>query len=126
MSTVVDTVSFLHRVNDVLEKVGYRGGYQFAAAIDNDDSVTGRVYVELWHWREDADNPGVLAWGSGGKRFLSPTMTDSEIVRTCLGAALSYEEHEVREFFTYRGRRIYGPHLDVEALVEIADRVDFR
>jgi hypothetical protein len=120
MSTEVEANAFLVRAAIVVGRIRYRDGYQFH--VDHD---RGRVYVELWHWRPDAVT-GEMGWGSGGKRFLQPTMTDSDIVRTCLGAALSYEEHEVREFFTYKGARIYGPHLDVEALVEIADRVDFR
>jgi hypothetical protein len=117
-------VSFLDRVRDVVGRVGYREGYRWEVGTEPAHPF-GPVFIELQHWRPDAVT-GEFAWGGGGRRFLSPDMNDSEIVRTCLGAALSYEEHEVREFFTYKGARVFGPHLDVEALVEVADRVDFR
>ena len=67
---------------------------------------------------------GEYGTGRGGQRLLHPGQSDSSIVRTALSAFLAYEEHEVREAFTYRGKRIYGPHVDVEALVEVADRIE--
>ncbi|NOS72036.1 MAG: hypothetical protein HOP33_19175 [Verrucomicrobia bacterium] len=52
------------------------------------------------------------------KWLLSEHMTRSEIVATALKCVLTSEEHEAREDFLYRGQRIFGPHLDVEELVE--------
>ena len=54
-------------------------------------------------------------WG-GRKWRMSMHMTRSEIVQTALKAVLTAEEHEARERFLYRGRAVFGPHLDVEAL----------
>ena len=51
------------------------------------------------------------------KWVLSPHMTDSEIVQTAFKCAHTSMEHRTREHFTYRGRRIFGPHFDVEDLV---------
>lgn len=59
---------------------------------------------------------------SGRKWLISPHMTRSEVVQTALKAVLTAEEHEARELFTYRGRAIFGPHFDVEQLVELCDR----
>ena len=59
---------------------------------------------------------------AGRKWRLSPHMTDSEIVGTALKAVLTAEEHEARENFLYRGRPIFGPHLDVDQLWELAGR----
>lgn len=50
---------------------------------------------------------------------LSIHMTNSELVQTALKCALTSAEHQVRESFLYRGQRIFGPHFDVEALVEL-------
>lgn len=61
-----------------------------------------------------------MAW-SGRKWFLSPHMTRSEVVQTALKAVLTAVEHEARERFTYRGRAIFGPHLDVDELVDLCD-----
>lgn len=63
---------------------------------------------------------------SGRKWKLSDHMTKSELVQTALKAVLTAEEHESREQFRYKGRTLFGPHLDVDALLEIADRVETR
>ena len=57
------------------------------------------------------------------KWLLSPAMTRSEVVQTCFKLVMTSMEHRAREGFTYRGKRVFGPHFDVEALWQIcADR----
>jgi hypothetical protein len=70
---------------------------------------------------------GADAW-TGRKWYLSRHMTVSEVVTTCFKAIITAEEHETREFFTYRLHPIFSPHFDVEALVELHQnmRVDVR
>lgn len=63
------------------------------------------------------------------KWLLSEYMTRSEIVGTALKAALTAEEHEGRESFRYKGKKIFGPHFDVDRLVDLArykDNLDIR
>lgn len=86
---------------------------------------TGVTYIQILCGRPDTFT-GEYGIGTGGKRYLSPRQSDSEIVRAIWGAFLGYQEHEAREAFTYKGKRIYGPHIDVEALVEVADRIEQR
>jgi len=59
---------------------------------------------------------------------LSTHMTKSELVQTAFKCYLTSMEHRAREGFTYKGRRIFGPHFDVDALVELClDRnLDYR
>lgn len=57
---------------------------------------------------------------SGRKWRLSEHMTKSEVVLTAWKAVLTAEEHEARERFRYRGARIFGPHIDVDVLADIA------
>lgn len=57
---------------------------------------------------------------------ISEHMTRSEVTQTALKAVLTAIEHEAREQFLYQGKAIYGPHLDPDALLEVADRVDVR
>ena len=61
----------------------------------------------------------------GRNWYLSPWMTGSEILNTAFLAVKTAEEHEMRESFRYKGKAIYGPHFDVEALVEIAQQKRF-
>jgi hypothetical protein len=85
----------------------------------------GRNYLQVRCWRPDTLT-GVSSWGTGGKAYLSPHMVKSEITQIAFGLYKGYLEHEARESFKYRGRRVYGPHIDVEALWEVCRRVDVR
>jgi hypothetical protein len=53
------------------------------------------------------------------KWMLSKHMTTSEIVQTVFKCVLTAVEHEAREQFTYRAQAIFGPHFDIEALVQM-------
>lgn len=59
------------------------------------------------------------AW-DGGKRWLSPHMCRQEIVGQCFGAFKDAEDHELREWFRYKGAAIYGPHIDPDELIEVS------
>lgn len=58
-------------------------------------------------------------WQHGRKWYISPHACKSEIVQTLLMAVLAAEEHEAREQFLYRGAPIFGPHKDVDALLDV-------
>jgi hypothetical protein len=59
--------------------------------------------------------------GQRGRRWLiERSATRSEVVQTALKAVLTWEEHEAREQFRYRGQPVLGPHLDVDALAALA------
>ncbi len=130
-ATTVEQDVWLAQVRQIVSRIQYRGDdYRFRVEIDAADPA-GRVFIQLQHYRPDAYTSD-MAWGSGGKSYLSPHMTPSEIVRRCLGAALAYEEHEVREFFRYAPEPgaeplpVFGPHISVDALWRVADILDVR
>lgn len=54
------------------------------------------------------------------KWLISPHMTVSEIVQTAFLMIKTAEEHEMREEFRYKGQTIFGPHFNVERLVNLA------
>lgn len=58
--------------------------------------------------------------------LLSPAMTESEIVTTCFKCLMTSQEHKAREWFHFKGKSIFGPHYNVNDLLEICDRVDQR
>lgn len=82
-------------------------------------------YVQHTYPRPDALS-GEMGWGYGRKWHVSPHATESEIVLTCLKAAITDAEHEVREGFRYKGVCIFQPHVDVNALSEAARHSDAR
>lgn len=100
----------------VLREVRYKD-WQFRIS-----HATGAVGFLLSVQFKDADG---CVW-NGRKWYVSPYMTRSEIVQTALKAVLTAEEHEAREQFTYKGKAIFGPHLDVEKLVDQAEEIEVR
>lgn len=57
-----------------------------------------------------------------GKRYLSPHMCRQEVVGVVFAVIKDAEMHEVHEWFRYAGRSIYNPHLDPEALADLASK----
>jgi len=78
------------------------GGINLQATYVDADIVTGKPTLQ--HTR---------------KWLLTPPMTRSEVVQTCFKLVMTSMEHRAREGFTYRGKRVFGPHFDVEALWQI-------
>lgn len=68
---------------------------------------------------------GKLSVQKTRKWKLSPHMTLSEVTQTAFKCLLTSAEHRVREHFLYRGHRVYSPHYDVEALVELCENKRF-
>lgn len=85
----------------------------------------GEHFVQIACWRMDVITKK-MDWGYGGKAWPSVHASDSEIVQMIFGLYKGYWEHEARETFEWRGRRVFGPHISTEALWDIARRVDVR
>ncbi|MBM3797289.1 MAG: hypothetical protein FJW31_25315 [Acidobacteria bacterium] len=49
--------------------------------------------------------------------LVNPTDSESDVIRTAFKAAITWEEHEPRERFRYKGTAFFGPHFDVERLL---------
>lgn len=115
---------FYERISRIVTEVEL--AENFYAIIGHDDEHSpGRYYFQIQCWRKDVIT-GLYGYGFGGKAYLSPHQTDSELVQTIFGLYKGYWEHEARESFMWRGRRVFGPHISTEALWDIARRVDVR
>lgn len=114
----------LHAVRRIVDKVSLPGGdtHGFLTNVFTDSSV---VYVQHIALLPDA-HTGVVMPVKGRKWHISDHATESEIVLTCLKAAITAAEHEIREGFSYRGRRLFHPHPDINALLSIADEASVR
>lgn len=108
----------------VRDHISYKDGYRLLCERDKKDPQ-GRIYFQV-----ECDRPDIftreMGVGRGGKAYLSEHMNESELVRLAFGLFRAYEEHETREWFLYKGRAVFGPHIDINALWEAADRLDFR
>ncbi len=76
---------------------------------------------------EDFDiHSNKLEMQHGRKWYISKFMISDEIVRTAFMAVMVATEHEIRETFLYKNQNIFGPHLSVDTLVEVAEKRKFR
>lgn len=89
------------------------------------DHMGDGFYVQARLWRKDTDT-GDMGWGHGGKYYISRHATLGDLVKKLFVAARDYAEHEVREAFTYNGRAILGPHIDINELWNVATRQEKR
>lgn len=80
----------------------------------------GRWFMQ-GSYREACIDTGAEALHMTRRWLLTPYMTKSEVVQTAFKLCLTSMEHRTREHFLFRGRRVYGPHFDVEALWAIAE-----
>ncbi|HVR67717.1 MAG TPA: hypothetical protein VMT98_13805 [Verrucomicrobiae bacterium] len=78
-----------------------------------------RFYLQLEYDAKDSVT-GEMRRNHTRKWYLSNEATKSEVVQTCLLAVKTSQEHELREFFTYRGRAIFQPHWSIEKLWQMA------
>jgi hypothetical protein len=119
------TVNFAGRLTRIVEDITLADDFVVSIGRDAPPEGGGRWFYQIQCWRKDAIT-GEMGWGHGGKAYLSPHASDSELVQTVFGLYKAYWEHEARETFTWKGRRVFGPHISTEALWEVARRVDIR
>jgi len=124
MMNLTERDEFFDRLNRIRNDIDL--GMNCSVKIGEDEEIpNGRFYFQIKCWRKDVIT-GEMGYGFGGKAYLSPHATDSELVQTIFGLYKGYWEHEARENFIYKGVRPFGPHISTEALVSVARKVDVR
>lgn len=103
MQTVIDGVHFLDRRFRVLEK-----GDGFLLQLEYDEP--------------DVEHPAAGPVRQGARKwYVSAFSTETEVVETAWAAVQRSQLHTAGEHFTYKGRRVYSPHFDVHARIELVD-----
>jgi hypothetical protein len=104
-----------HKLKDILREIRFRNGTFLV------EEVRGGYLIQLCCQEIDVSS-GKRETYYGRKWHIPAAATESEIVRTAFQAAATWEEHEARESFTYRGVPVFGPHSDVRDLVRLLRR----
>jgi hypothetical protein len=110
----------MHKLNAIVNNLKFQNYLFFLGILGNG------YYLQVKFLTTDNDNPGVEYWAAGRKWYVSSHATESEVVQTALKAVLTSVEHEAREQFLYKGKALFGPHLDVNTLLALADQTDHR
>lgn len=116
--------NFFTRVLGITGSIRYKN---WGLVVGN-ESGSGRVYLQWKFMAPDyVNNPNGphILWPTR-KYHLSEHMTDGEIVQTAFFAAVQAEEHEAREAFSYKGKHLFNPHIDLDALMAVADKIKGR
>ena len=104
---IVDRVDFMDRNYRLMEK--------------GDGYLLQMEYMEA-----DVEKPGSEpVKQSTRKWYISPYMTESEIVETCWACVCRSQLHVASEHFTYYGRRVYSQHFHVMERVRLCDANEY-
>ena len=85
------------------------------------EETGGGFLLQLCGQEEDVRS-GARRTYFGRKWYIGHSATPSDIVRTAFKAAVTWQEHEAREEFTYQGARIFGPHYSLEDLMRLSSQ----
>lgn len=119
-------------IADIINQIKIQDGWELKLLEDHifyimqDGVQVGRLYLQIQF--DDIDNvTGQNNYRAHCRKwYLSEHMTKQEVVRTAWKAFEAAILHEAQEKFLYRGRMIYGPHMDVDILWEVAPKVEHR
>lgn len=107
IKAIISQISFMDRTFRILEK-----GDGFL--------------LQLQYYEADIENPtGPPLLQRARKWYISPWMTETEIVETAFAACRRSMDHMLKEHFTYQGQRVYSPHFDIKARLDLAHRKQF-
>lgn len=111
----------IEEVREIVSQISYED-YEFKVLDYSGMMLLQGRYVEPDIITKDPTDQHTRKW------YISSHAVASEIVQTALLCVLTSAEHRVREHFFYKGKRVFGPHFDVEALHELAvnKRLDYR
>lgn len=107
------------QVYDVVQRITYKDNYRIIVLGDGDiATLTAEFY------RADIFT-GEWDWGTGGTANipLYGTMTDGDVVRAVFGLFQAIEIHECREAFKVDGSQVFGPHIELDALIDAGRHV---
>lgn len=111
LSAILSDIKVLDRRLEVRTISGYDENGSFDAWL-----------LQVAYEEPDVDT-GAMTTQRSREWLIRPSMSESEVVRTAYAAVTRSYMHVVAENFTYKGKRVFGPHVDVDALLEASERV---
>lgn len=76
--------------------------------------------LQMQYMEPDVEKPGSEPVVQGTRKwYISPFMTESEVVETAWACVTRSMMHVASEHFTYMGKRVYSQHFDVRARLEM-------
>lgn len=102
------------QIQEIVSNIKYKNWYVEVFAMPK--------YTVRVSWFDADINTGKRELQISREWFLDPkTLTEDMIVSTVFKCIHNAEDHEVRENFKYKGKRIYDPHISLKTLMERCD-----
>jgi len=109
----------LKKVNEVSDLCSYKEDWSVSVSVDHSRNS---VYLQVNNAAGVCSVTGKPSPWRGRKHYVSQWMCKQEIVGLIFSAIKQAELHEVHEWFRYKGRSIYNPHISPDALAELASK----
>lgn len=100
-------------IKAVIDQIEYKKAWRFNLYVDGNRPILQVIFMG-----EDALT-GKLEEQKCRKWLLSYHMCNNELITTAYKAILAAEEHEVREFFTYKNVRVMNPHFSFDDIARL-------
>lgn len=107
-----EALAFILRIENILKEITFEG-YTWEVRVAHGGVVVYGLYDEADIYTGEIERQQTRKW------LISPYMTNSEIVQTVFKLCATSMEHRLREHFTYKNARVFGPHFDIEDLVQL-------
>lgn len=119
--SLTSTVHVWHEFEAIIAAITYKPGWYIRTGLEDT-----RMWLQVGVTEEaeiafDPIEGKKVPW-RGAKHYLSEHMCRNEVVSLVFHAIERAEMHEVREWFRYKGRSIFNPHLDPDRLAEFASK----
>lgn len=120
-SEMQDLYHLRDKVREVRNLCSYKRGWSIYVKVDYTRKA---VYVQVGNSEGVCSVTGEPYPWKGRKHYISKWMCKQELVGIIFGAIKHAELHEMHEWFRYKGRSIYNPHLCPDALAELASKAE--
>lgn len=118
-----DQEALVDEVLGIIGDISYKPGSSFRVGPMNQSGA----FIQHVQDAPDCNNPEAGSVEQRGrKHYVSSHACESEIVQTAFYAVKQFEEHECREWFEWKGYRIYGPHISIWALAGVSGKTESR
>ncbi len=104
----------IHQVKDIVNKI------LFMDRSFRVEPMGEGCFLQVQYMEQDIET-GKMELQLARKWYISFFSTETEIVETAFKACRVSMDHVLKEHFTYMGRRVYSPHFDIQARLDMCD-----
>lgn len=79
-------------------------------------------HLQVTYWEKDILT-GKDELQKSRKWLISKEDTETDVVATVFAAVMRSYDHVVQEHFTYKGKRVFSPHFDINGRLALAKEV---